>query len=376
MKVVAVECDLLTPYGRGIACCMDALFAGRSAIAPLARFDTTAFHSGLAATVPDSCMPEGDSLVMRFLRAMVPPPGTIPADAQLLLATTTGEIDLLERAVLRGENSVPESRLDRLLGRARECFGVTGPGRVVSSACISSAAAVALGAAAIREGRATCVLVVACDAVSEFVFSGFSSLMALAPDGAKPFDANRNGLTVGEGAAWVLLMSEERARQEQRQRLGAIAGWGLSNDANHMTGPSRDGEGLARALRTALRLSGRSEEEVSFVCAHGTGTIYNDAMEMMALRSVFPSPRPVFSVKGGMGHTMGAAGLIECLLTFSALQRGQVPPTPGLRVPDELAAGWVALEAASVPGGCAISTNAGFGGVNAALVLQRAGEAV
>ncbi|MDZ4199550.1 MAG: beta-ketoacyl synthase N-terminal-like domain-containing protein, partial [Kiritimatiellia bacterium] len=242
----------------------------------------------------------------------------------------------------------------------------------VSSACTSSATALAMGAAAIRDRDVDCVLVVACDAVTEFVFTGFSSLMALDPDGAHPFDADRKGLALGEGAAFVLLMSEDRARREGRPVRGELLGWGLSNDANHMTGPSRDGEGLARAVRLALKSSGLDESAPGFICAHGTGTPYNDNMEMLAFRSVFASPRPTFSVKGGLGHTLGAAGLIEAVLTWEYLRLQQVPATVGLRNPDPLAVGWVASSPMPTPCSLALSTNSGFGGVNSALVLGTA----
>ncbi len=372
-NVVATAYDLITPYGDGLEACWFGLRSGISALSRVDRFATTPFQSQWAGTVPGLAYHQGPSLVFQMLEKLFPTCGTlIPSDARLLLATTTGEVDLLEQAVLGHTGSAQESGLERLLEKTRALCGVQDSGTVVSSACTSSTAAIALGAAAIREGECDCVLVVACDAVTEFVFAGFSSLMALDPDGARPFDANRKGLSVGEGAGYLLLMSEERARREKRPILGTVAGWGLSNDANHMTGPSRDGAGLARAIRTALRLAETDEKEIGFICAHGTGTSYNDTMELLAFQSVFSSPRPLFSVKGGMGHTMGSAGLIETVLTFKCLQERCVLPTVRLQQPDELAAGQVSAQAVPTIARIALSTNAGFGGVNAALVLTAA----
>lgn len=224
----------------------------------------------------------------------------------------------------------------------------------------------------IERGECDCVAVVACDAVSEFVFSGFASLMALDPDGARPFDSERRGLSVGEAAGFVLLMSPERAKREGRTPLGELAGWGMSNDANHMTGPSRDGAALAHAMDRALKKGAVAPERISFICAHGTGTRYNDSMELKAFKTVFAQPKTIFSVKGGTGHTMGAAGLVETLLALRALEKQIVPQTVALKEVDEEAAEWAFSENTFYNGAeWALSTNSGFGGVNAALLLRR-----
>ncbi len=223
----------------------------------------------------------------------------------------------------------------------------------------------------IRNNHADCVLVVACDSITEFIFSGFSSLMALDREPARPFDKHRAGLNVGEAAAYALLMSEERAARENRPVLGTLAGWGLSDDANHMTGPSRESEGLILAISKALASAGAGPGDVGFISAHGTGTVYNDQMEMRAFRSVFKdAKRPVYSIKGGIGHTMGAAGLVEMIIALRALKERIVPPTVNLTEPDDDARGWVSGgQQAFRAGAFALVTNAGFSGVNTALVL-------
>lgn len=359
---------MLTPYGLGTDACWEGLCAGRSAIAPVERFNVSAFNSSLGALIPGLDSQQNDSLVMQMLKQLAP--ANIPSDAHLLLATTTGEVDLLERSILEGRGEPFVSALNNLLAKCIELFGCAS-GEVISSACISSTAALAVGSAMIREGERECVLVVACDAVTEFVFSGFSSLMALDASGAHPFDAERAGLSVGEGAAYALLMSGARAAREHRSAQLEICGWGLSSDANHMTGPSRDGSGLAQAMNDSLRLAGIEPTDVGFISAHGTGTRYNDSMEMLAFKSVFGAPRPLFSIKGGMGHSMGVTGLIETLLVAKCFESGFAPPTVGLRSPGDDAAGWITEKAVAVNGEYAITTNAGFGGVNASLVLKK-----
>ena len=299
----------------------------------------------------------------------------IPQDASLILASTVGEIDLLERALLTGEGAPEDSLLTTLLGRVRRLSCVRGRGSVVSAACASSTAALAHAGRRIRQGREDAVLVVACDSVTEFVFSGFSSLMALDPERARPFDRGRKGLTLGEAAGVALVMSLDRARREDRPVLAEIAGWGLSGDANHMTGPSRDGQGLALAIEKAVGSAGISPDEIASICAHGTATVYNDAMEMKAFRRVFGGRKvPAYSVKGAIGHTLGAAGMIEVLLCIRSMADRVVPGTIGLEEPEDMAEGWVSPDPLSLrPAGCTLSTNSGFGGLNAALIL-RSGE--
>ncbi len=371
-EVVLVAQGLDSVYGPGVARCAEGLLEGRCAFRPAGE----AFPPALAA-LPVGALPlAGDepasSRLLALVRGLFADAGPVPADAAVYVATTVGEIGALEAEVLAGAAPTGESRLTRFAQRVAEALGLPGASaQAVSSACASSTAALALAASAIRRGESECALVVGCDLASEFVLSGFSALMALDPEGARPFDADRRGVTLGTAAAFALLMSRERAEREGRACLGVIGGWGMTCDANHLTGPSRDGAPLAEAARAALAMAGYAPEQVAAVCAHGTGTMYNDQMEMLAFRRLFGERSlPVFSVKGGMGHTLGAAGLAEALLSLEFLRRGQIPPTGGLRRPSEEAQGWVTEAACAVPqAGVVLTTNSGFGGVNAALAL-------
>src|ERR1039457_5217133 len=222
MKVVVVQADMITPYGDGINACREGLLAGRSAVAPVTRFNTGSFGSDLAAEVPGLVYHGSRSLVMQMLERLFAG-FRVPADAKLLLATTKGEIDFLEKSLIEGGGDPAESRLDRLLGKVVALTGAAGGAMVVSAACTSSAAAVGRAAALIRRGEADCILVAACDSVTEFIYSGFSALMALDKVPARPFDRNRAGLSLGEAAACMLLMSETRARREGRHILGEVS---------------------------------------------------------------------------------------------------------------------------------------------------------
>jgi|GEM_PF-210881 len=373
MNPVVIEADMVTAYGRGIDAAWNGLLANRTA---LAFSDRISFPSGATKTplglVP-GINPQSAPVVLQMLEPMLrdlcP---KIPANTLLLLATTTGEIEFLEAAILQSdESALDASDPSRLLEKLLALCGLT-RGQVLSAACASSTLAVAQAAALIASGAEESVLVVGCDAVSEFVYAGFATMNALDPAGAKPFDRDRQGLNLGEAAAVALFMSEGRARKEQRHVMGRIAGWASSNDASHVTRPDTTGAQLARSSGQALERAGVTPEQIAFISAHGTGTGYNDAMEMAAFQSLLPV-RPVFSVKGGLGHTLGAAGLLEILLSLRALAEGVVPPNVGLQNADACASGWVTEQPIQIPHAAvraALSTNSGFGGINAALVLS------
>jgi 3-oxoacyl-[acyl-carrier-protein] synthase II len=375
VKAVVVASDIVTAFGWGVDSGWEGLLAGKTAIRRLERFSTKEFVTENAGVISELNPHQDESLVMQMLRPLFAEKASlIPRDASLILATTQGEIDILEQSVLGSDVPARESCPDRLLYKVADLSGVTGSRMIVSAACASSTAAVAQAANWIRNGQAHSVLVVGCDSLTEFVFSGFSSLGALDKNMARPFDRERGGLTLGEAAGFALIMSASRASRENRPILGEIAGWGLSNDANHLSSPSRDGSGLASAIRKALHTAELSQNEVGVLSAHGTGTVYNDSMEMKAFKTVFGvRGLPVYSVKGGIGHTLGAAGLLEVILAFRSLDERIVPPTVNLRTPDDEAAGWVSSEVRAIDSSVTLSTNSGFGGINVALVLKNAG---
>jgi 3-oxoacyl-[acyl-carrier-protein] synthase II len=250
--------------------------------------------------------------------------------------------------------------------------GLGSDGINISAACASSTIALGRAAGRIASGRAEAVLVVCLDLLSTFVLAGFSALKALSIGPCRPFDLERGGLSLGEGAAAMLLMSPSRARREGRGCRGRILGWGAASDAHHLTAPLRNGGGLVSAVTLALRQAALPEAAVGAICAHGTGTRYNDAMELAAFERIFGNRRlPLGSVKGAIGHTLGAAGGIEVVLGLKSLWERVLPPTCGCRQPEGWAAERVATRSQSLAGEILLSTNSGFGGINAALLLGR-----
>jgi 3-oxoacyl-[acyl-carrier-protein] synthase II len=328
------------------------------------------YSAKIAACIKDLKPSGSRSMVYDLLDRLFNNWGPVPSDMFLITATTKAGIDNLEKVSTGKSSDIQDMLLSSLPAIVSEKLGLNSRGFNISSACASSTIAVAQGAALIAAGSADVVLVCCLDMVTEFIFSGFSALRALSPLPCRPFDRDRNGLSLGEGAAALLLMSHERAKQEHRIPMGTIHGWGIANDATHITAPARDGCGLIQAISRALHGSGIPADEINAVCAHGTGTIYNDLMELTAFKQIFKNRKvPVFSIKGAIGHTLGAAGGIEVAVGMKTLSCQVAPPTIGLRTPMDEAMGWVSTEPISFSGDYLLTTNSGFGGINAALIL-------
>jgi len=369
-RVWVVGTAAVTALGNDADALWGGLLAGRTGIAPIARFPTGGYKTHLAACVPGLHPAGPGSLVNALLDrlcAQLPP---LPPDTLLIAATTKGGVDCLERAARSQPTDTTDIPLPALGTALRRRLGLTAPGFTVSAACASGSTALGLGARKIASGSATAVLVVGFDALSEFIFSGFSALQALSPGPCTPFDRARTGLTLGEGAAALLLASPERASTMGREPVGELLGWAAANDAVHITAPARDSRGLIQAIRAALARAGIGPEQIGGVSAHGTGTIYNDLMELNAFRAVFgENPPPVYGVKGALGHTLGAAGVIEATIALRALAEGTTPGTVGFSDPDPAAVGLVQSGPSPLRAQRVLLTNSGFGGVNAALVL-------
>ena len=346
--------------------------AGESAIRPLTRFATGRYLTGNASWIEGLEYKNGRSGIYPLLEQLFDSFASLPADAALLTASTKGCVDTMERLQEGVPGDPAEIPMAHLLQWISTRLGLTSPGININAACASSTIAVARAASLIAAGRCEAAVVVCMDLVSEFVFSGFSALQALSPAVCRPFDRNRDGLTLGEGGAALLLMSHEQAKREGRPVLGIVAGWGAANDATHITAPARDGCGLIQSVRQALKHAAIAPEQIAAISAHGTATVYNDQMELTAFRTLFGERSiPMHSIKGAIGHTLGAAGGIEVALGLKSLEAGQLPPTVGMLEPEEGGEGFLSRSAQTINGNYLLSTNSGFGGVNAALILRR-----
>ncbi len=375
-KVWIVDANAVTALGQNLGDTWERLAKGASGISEIDRFSTQDYYSRLAACVEGLKAPGDRSLVHSLIEILFNGTGPVPSDAVLVTATTKMGIDNLEKLRRKEAASAGDVLLSSLPETVSRKLGLTGEGTNVSSSCASSTIAIIQGAGLIASGMADAVLVCCADVVTEFTFSGFCALKVVSASPARPFDRSRNGLSLGDGAAALLMMSEERALREARPCVAVVRGWGASNDAFHITSPAEDGEGLVLAIRQALARAGLGQEDICAVSAHGTGTIYNDLMELKALRRVFGGRDiPVYSVKGSIGHTTGAAGGIEVALASKALSARAVPPTAGFKDPEEGAEGLVSAHPVPIAGDICLTSNSGFGGINAAVVLERGDSA-
>ncbi len=213
------------------------------------------------------------------------------------------------------------------------------------------------------------------ETLCEFVVSGFNCLRATTAGVPRPFDERRDGLQLGEGAAVLIVESATHAARRGTHPTVEVAGTGLSGDAGHMTAPARDGAGAARAMHAALADAGVAPDAVDFISAHGTGTVYNDAMEIAAISRVFgeSAPRiPVNSIKGAVGHTLGAAGGFEAIMCARILDEGLIPPTANCeQLPSSCPLDIVRGAPRRRRVRTALSTSSAFAGNNAAIVLRQ-----
>ncbi len=242
----------------------------------------------------------------------------------------------------------------------------------LANACTSGADAIGLALDAIALGE-PCVLCGGADALSIVPHTGFARLMIYDTEPCRPFDGSRKGLNLGEGAAFLVLESQEHALARGAQILGYVLGYGSAADAHHFTAPHPEGRGLRRAIEEAMQGAQCTWQDMAFINAHGTATPENDKVEGAVLRSLTEHAKiPVWASKGGTGHTLGAAGALEAVLCLEALRQGRVPASMGFEQPDPGIGLCPTTQSTAVHASCALSTSLGFGGGNAALVLGSA----
>jgi 3-oxoacyl-[acyl-carrier-protein] synthase-1 len=282
----------------------------------------------------------------------------------LILSTTKGNIAHLEQ----GQVDHPRLHLHDVADYLATTFRFKNK-LVVSNACISGVMAVLIGKRMIQAGKYENAVVVGADALSRFVISGFQSLQALSADICRPFDDQRKGINLGECAAGIVLSSDSNAGKEKSNVF--IAGGGLSNDANHISGPSRTGEELGFAIQQAVEEAGISLTDIDFVSAHGTATLYNDEMEAKAFNLKRLNTVPLHSLKGYYGHTLGAAGILETILSKESLKHDELIPTAGFEKIGVSQSVNVIKKLQPKQLKTCLKTASGFGGCNAAIILQK-----
>jgi 3-oxoacyl-[acyl-carrier-protein] synthase II len=390
-RVVVTGLGAVSPFGIGVKPYWAGLAAGACAIRPLTLFDAAAFRCRIAAEVPESpgASPRrsrADGLALGAAREALDDAGLgrlERREAALVVGAVGGgmlEAEAWYWARARGErvpgwaaalrSMLPGSHAGTLAHR----LGLGGPRESVVTACSSGAVALAEAAELIADGVVDVALAGGVDAMTRLCFMGFNALKLLDPEPCRPFDRDRRGMSIGEGAAFVVLEAAERAHARGVRVYAELAGHGMTTDAFHVTAPQPEGEGMTRAMRAALAAAGVAPRGVGYVNAHGTATPQNDRIEALAIARVFGEGRVlVSSSKSMIGHTMAAAGGLEAVATILALTQELVPPTANLGTPDaDVAFDCVPRVAREAALEHAISNSFGFGGQNVTLLFRRA----
>jgi len=284
----------------------------------------------------------------------------------LIVSTTKGNIDLLSPDV--GEQFPSErAELPAMANAINAHFDLPHKPVVISNACISGVSAILIAKKLIRMGRYNHAIVTGGDLLTEFTLSGFQSLMAISDKPCKPYDESRNGITLGEACATVLVTNDNALGKPGAEILGGAQ----SNDANHISGPSRTGEGLKIAVEKSLKTAGLSGNDLDYINAHGTATLFNDEMESIAFDRLGLSDKPLNSLKGYFGHTLGAAGLLESILTIKQLNAGGLLSSLGFEKMGVSQSLNVVKDAAKLEKSeIGLKTVSGFGGCNAAIIFK------
>ncbi|MBB6370959.1 3-oxoacyl-[acyl-carrier-protein] synthase-1 [Chryseobacterium shigense] len=310
--------------------------------------------------------PDFTRLEKMFLLSLKPLVDKHPVteETAFILSTTKGNISLL-----KNQTKLPEGvYLSNLAQKIADYFGFKTKPIVVSNACVSGVMAIAVAKNMILAGKYKDAIVIAGDEVSEFVISGFNSFQAIGTEPCKPYDKNRNGINIGEATAAVYITS---VLNENEKFSFKILGDSAVNDANHISGPSRTGDGLYASIKNAVTEANISTEQIDFISAHGTATLYNDEMEAIAFNRMELQNAPLNSMKGYYGHCLGASGLLESIISMESARHGILIPSRNF---EEMGVSQhlnIIKENQPAKIKYILKTASGFGGCNAAVVLEK-----
>lgn len=407
-RVVVTGLGAITPVGNDVPAMWESLLAGRSGVGRIAAFDPAPFASQIAGEVKgfeasQYMSPKELKRAERFVQFSVAAAKQAAADAALersrfdpfragaWIGCGIGSIGLIERQhdvlISKGPQKLTPFLIPMMIsnmasGQVAISLGIKGPNCCATSACASGAHGVGEAFRIVQRGDAEIMLGGGTEScITPLAIGGFCALMALsrhndAPQKAsRPFDKERDGFVIGEGAGVMILEELAHAKQRGARIYAEIVGYGATADAYHMTAPDPDGAGAAGAMAGALKDATLNPEQVSYINAHGTSTELNDKIETLAIKRVFKHHAkrvPVSSTKSMMGHLIGAAGAVEAIISCLAIHHGAVPPTINYEHPDpECDLDYVPNQARTLPVEVALSNSLGFGGHNATLVFRR-----
>ena len=407
-SVVITGMGVCSPAGFGSNALEAVLRSGECRVAPITRFDARAYRSSVAAEVPDAARAQGVEVgramglhvTSRYGRAAL---YGLAAVAEALSSAGLGAEDCVDPAVglvfggstagtLEAEAPLLDhpdetsyfarvpagqfllSPVGSTAAILAHSLGLIGPVSTVSTACSSAANALGTAMGWLRAGRCSRVIAGGADALCRLTHAGFNSLSLVATDRPLPFDARRSGMTLGEGAAFFVLETGERAAARGARPLAELSGFGALSEAHHLVQPRGDGAGAAAAMRLALLDAGVEAQRVDYINAHGTATAHNDLAEARGVRTLFgASAPPLSSTKSQIGHLLGASAAVELAACVLALQHEFLPPTSGWaerdpEIPlDDFVPGVARAQRSEV----ILSNSFAFGGNNASLCLER-----
>lgn len=391
-RVAIVAAGVISPLGAGLAETSDSLRAGRDCVTPVERFSTEQTRCKTAGQIPDAQLERANATrptrrlhrvarmaIAALAEALAQAPGFAPE--LTVVGTTSGGMTFGEEyyrslhgrsSLRRAPSLIANYTPQKPIMDAQEALGISAPCQIIANACASGTNAIGHAFECIRSGRYQRILTGGYDAISELVFVGFDSLQAATPEKCRPFDRARTGMVLGEGAAFLALENFEAAETRGAQILGEVVGYGLSTDNHHLTQPNPSGSGARQAMQQALESAHLPAREIDYINAHGTATPFNDAAEGKAIAELFGRV-PVSSTKGMMGHSLGAAGAIEAVISLLALREQMLPPNINFREADEsLDLNIVGNESRPAKIRIGLSNSFGFGGTNASIILRHA----
>ena len=400
-RIVITGVGVISPIGCGKEIFWDALISGKSGVSEVKSFDTSLFKVHRGCEVKDfkyedyvsngsnRKIGKGSQFAIAATKLALDDSKIYtkhidPESVGVSIGTTAGEIQILEKVnLLRFENG--EDKIDPYLFLSHPCinipsnisieFGFKGPTTIIPTACAAGNYAIGYACDLIRLGRANIMLAGGSDPFSKVAYVGFGRLNAIAPEICQPFDKNRKGMLIGEGAGMLVLESLEDALARNANIYAEILGYGLSCDGYHITIPHPDGNGVVSAMEKALREANIKPGDVQHISAHGTGTVANDKAETISIKKVFGEHAKrlaISSIKSMIGHTMGAASAIEAIACALAIKEGIVPPTINFETQDpECDLDFVPNVKREMEINIALNNAYAFGGNNSCLVLKK-----
>ncbi|MGD9364431.1 MAG: beta-ketoacyl-[acyl-carrier-protein] synthase family protein [Desulfobacteraceae bacterium] len=390
-KVVITGLGAISALGQGKDVLIQGVRAGESCQAPITNFDTSEFRCKKGCLIKENNLPQGSGkdkalqlLLYAFDEAVRDAKfsGCENGKTLLLIGSIYGGIESWEKvriALLRNEDfdrcALLEFPLWALTEKLKTRLGRDVTSATISTACASSDSALGIALNAIRRKKAEVAIVGGVELVSRFIFAGFNSLNSLTLTECKPFDKNRDGLVLGEGAGVLVLESASHAEKRRTRIYAELAGFGSCFDAYDLAAPEPKGHNRSISILNALQDSNTAVEEVDFIKTHGTGTLSNDRVECIALKKVFKDEmysKPISSIKAVIGHTCGACGSLEGIISISCIQDNCIPPIANFQEPDPaFQFEYVYGMSRSHPVNTVVQLAAGFGGSNTCLIFKR-----